>query len=1191
MWFSVITSLIAVVAGLLLASSGGYNAALLEIHKLLGLATVFVSVWLLVIRLWIEKKATSKIWIYQALLFVNVVLLSFAGHYGGSLTHGATYLTKNMPSALKNLLGVETVTYEKISKTIVNDTLHQVPEKTVFFLEKIQPILEENCYKCHNESKQKGDFRLDNLDWDIINGLDSKHWDDVLYEVSEGNMPPEEKEPLSKQDKEILLGWIEKSLQEKNKTELVASNDKEAPINVIKEASVSKNKKSKNLAIASKTGKKLSKEESYYKNKVAPLLATYCYGCHGPKRQKGNMRLDVLDWNMISGSDGEKWHLALNEINSGEMPPKKKAQPSQSERRLIVDWMTNSLAKSTAIKKGKIKNVIKRLTKSQYTHSLNELLELPINFGNILPDDGKSKMGFSNNAEVLQISPLHIDYYQKIARQALDKAIIYGHKPEPKRYKVTIGKNIGKGLPGAMYGGYQAFPISNNDFKVDILNSDGSLKLGLTELEQEELDNVKGNIGLGMRGSMSDRFAILKDGMLLYSALPHLDVPPRSWQGPSPNLKLLVKKDFPQYGNLVFRVEASKGKPLARSEGLISLRNNKPLPKTAETIVIKVESFKRLKNMKVTEDGRLSSLNVAKDANSQSSFEVKKDGFYQVDLEHPYASNVDMPSYKIQIGKFSNIQERLHLDPSLESSNEIVTPVTLAYLRKGKYKIKVGGKFFVGCSKILINEIPETDPLPYQLEKEIDENLLKYKDVNPAIRVFAGSRTDDGMDYANFDASKEVVSPVGEFQKFEFFGHLENLPKPELDLNDRTENSNTLIVGLWNNYLVKNKRETGPPVLIKSIEIEAPYNPVWPPKSHTKIFFDSPNKDIKDVYAVEVIKRFMENAYRRKVSNTELKRYVDFWKETKNDYDRFEDSVKEVMVAILCSPSFLFMIDEKPKDVKSEKTDFFMASKMSYFLWNSPPDAELNTIAAKGELKEQVSAQIDRMVEDPKIWRMIRSFSYEWLRMDRLNSMDINKRMYTDYTRFVKEDMAEETYNFMHYVLDENKSIFNFIDSDFAMLNQNLAEFYGVENVIGDKFRPVAIKPEEHRGGLLSQGAFLTGHSDGEGAHPIKRAVWLKEKILGDSPPPPPPNVPEIDPDTPGFDKLTLKEKLELHRNKASCIDCHLKIDPYGVVFENFDAVGRFQLTAKGKPIDSKSTLPDGTNIEGVEGIKIIYFK
>ena len=195
--------------------------------------------------------------------------------------------------------------------------------------------------------------------------------------------------------------------------------------------------------------------------------------------------------------------------------------------------------------------------------------------------------------------------------------------------------------------------------------------------------------------------------------------------------------------------------------------------------------------------------------------------------------------------------------------------------------------------------------------------------------------------------------------------------------------------------------------------------------------------------------------------------------------------------------------------------------------------------------------------------------------------------------RFVKEDMFNETYEFMKYILVNDLSILNFIDSDFAMLNQNLAEFYGLNGVEGNEFRPVNLNKNQNRGGLLSQGSFLTGHSDGTQPHAIKRAVWLKEKILGDHPPPPPPNVPEIDPETPGFENLTLKEQLFLHRNKVSCMDCHMKIDPYGVIFENYDATGRYQLTMKGKPVDSKSVLPDGNEVDGIQGMKdyILKFK
>jgi hypothetical protein len=342
------------------------------------------------------------------------------------------------------------------------------------------------------------------------------------------------------------------------------------------------------------------------------------------------------------------------------------------------------------------------------------------------------------------------------------------------------------------------------------------------------------------------------------------------------------------------------------------------------------------------------------------------------------------------------------------------------------------------------------------------------------------------------------------------------------------ELANIFTVGLWNNHLVKESSLKGPPLLIKSVEFEAPYYPVWPPESHTSIFFDSPNKAIAKTYAKEVISRFMQRAFRRPLNPGELNRYMGFWENIKDDFDRFEDGVKEVLIAVLCSPNFIYLFEPEIPELEDSEDQFYLASQLSYFLWNSPPDETLTALAAEGDLYDELSEQIDRMIDSPKIAQLVNSFSYEWLRLDRHKSMDVDVQEYEDFTRFVKEDMFKETYNFVQYVLKNNLSILNFIDSDFAMLNQNLAEFYGIEGVKGNEFRPVTLTENQERGGLLSQGSFLSGHSDGVQAHPIKRAVWLKEKILGDHPPAPPPNVPELDPETPGFENLTLKEQLFL---------------------------------------------------------------
>jgi len=949
----------------------------------------------------------------------------------------------------------------------------------------------------------------------------------------------------------------------------------------------------RNYLVVNRKIDSFSTDATYYTNQIKPIIENYCYKCHGQEKQKGDMRFDNIDWDMVNGFDAEKWNMMLSQVNLGEMPPDDEPQLSNDDRRILVDWITKNLDKAAEAKQTDNKLVMRRQTKSQYTNSLNELLGIYINFGDILPDDGKSKMGFTNNGNILQTSSLHIDYYQKLAREALDKALIKGKKPKSRRYKVILGKNKGDDVLGAEFGGYQTAPINNKDFDVQILDMNGK-PVKKSASFSDSIKLLKNKIGIGMRGSSSNRYYIVDDGMILNSALPAKEVTPKSWQGPSPNLKLLIKEDFPREGKYAFRIEASKGYNSLSIERLIDLREKEPALDFENSFSVNAKDL-NINNSFNLDNKNLIPKEFASFSEIEFTYDVPSDGIYKIDLVHPYVSNDVMPSYHIRfLGRKEEgvISKRLKINQN-EKPEEITSPVTLAFLSKGKHKGYIGGKFFVGFSKLIFTPIAKDDPLPKTLKEESQNNNFQYEGVNPSILAFAGSRTDDGMDYKALSKPIEVKNPMGDSQIFEFTGMLENLPVPMANNDVSGDLANILTFGLWNNHLVKESSLKGPPLLVKSVEFEAPYFPVWPPKSYTEIFFKSKNQNNEEVYANEVIEKFMERAFRRTLNDGELDRYVTFWNNIRSDFDFFEDGVKEVLIAILCSPKFIYL--NQPMNLNSEELDdeYYLASQLSYFLWNSPPDEKLIELASRGKLYRNLSNQIDRMIKSPKIENLINGFSYEWLRLDRHKNMDVNVQEYEDYTRFVKEDMFNETYEFVKHILINDLSIMNFIDSDFAMLNQNLAEFYGLSGVEGNKFRPVKLNKNQNRGGLLSQGSFLTGHSDGTQPHAIKRAVWLKEKILGDHPPPPPPNVPELDPETPGFEKLTLKEQLFLHRNKVSCMECHKKIDPFGVIFENYDATGRYQLTMKGKPIDSKSILPDGNEVDGIQDMKdyILKFK
>ena len=911
------------------------------------------------------------------------------------------------------------------------------------------------------------------------------------------------------------------------------------------------------------------------------------------------MRLNRLDHKMIARADAEGWHSALDMIQSGEMPPEDEDHMSDDERRLMVRWLRESLKNAADRQKGERRVVMRRLTREQYTNSLQDLLGVAINFAQILPEDALAKNGFSNNGEVLHASALHLDSYQILARQGLAQAIARA-KPEITHYRVTFGKGIGKGKVAGKTGGYQAVALNPGDFTVEILEN-GRVVEGGTKQQQKQRERIQRKISVGLRGSSQDRFRTVDEGMILLSALPRKEVVPASWQGPSPNLKLEMQRVWPEQGDFVMRVKASRGYvPPLRKEILVGLDEPIPMatlsdqdelsarPSSAgKSIFLSASKSDQRQNLR-DENGSFVPIDVPKASKARLRFQLPHDGFYQVDLVHRPVAKDNMPSVRLQCAGHK-IDQRPELSDEQLQRPRVVTPLGAVGMRKGQHHIVLGGPFFMGFTDVVITPMEPDHPLVVRLSQQNEKQAAAIANLTPSIRALIGTRTDDGMDYTTFGESQEVRAELGSAQTYEFFGRLENLPIPAPESGDNEILSGFLLLGVWNDHLVKSAKETGPPLLVEQIEFEAPYLPQWPPQSHTDIFIDADTRSDDAAYTRTVLDRFVSRAFRRPASSEEVDRYVDFWQSIRKDYETYEDAIQEVLVAVLCSPEFLFLCE--PSDellAGSELPAWMVANRLSYFLWNSPPDDELRSALRDGEFRPLLTRQVDRMLADPRSSRFLRRFAYEWLRMDRQDSMTINVNKHPAYTRYVKRDMAEETYTFVEHVIRNNLPLSTFFKADFAMLNQNLAEFYGVEGVQGQHFRAVPISAEqpERRAGLMSHGSFHVGHSDGTEPHPIKRAVWLKARLLGDEPPPPPPNVPDLDPATPGFDKMTLKQQIESHRDQASCRDCHAGIDPYGFVFERMSAVGRLQPKRKGMLIDATSTLPDGTEVDGLAGIQ-----
>ena len=461
----------------------------------------------------------------------------------------------------------------------------------------------------------------------------------------------------------------------------------------------------------------------------------------------------------------------------------------------------------------------------------------------------------------------------------------------------------------------------------------------------------------------------------------------------------------------------------------------------------------------------------------------------------------------------------------------------------------------------------------------------------PALTVAIGSTNFHGVELKI--VGEPIVIDHTDYRTYEFRVRMENISAPNTGpLNDK----NASLVAAWNSAKAL-KGEAQPPRLkIEWIEFESPFFETWPPATHTNILFANDGLS-EAAYAREVIRRFATRAYRGPLAPAELDRLMNYWTKARATTDTLEGSLRDTLGVVLSSPRFLGLPASRSGAGKERLTDHEMASRISYLLWSTMPDETLFRLADQRKLRDPavLSAQIRRMIQDPKAWSFIEQFAEQWLELDRLQRVVVNKNSYPGFDEQLAEAMRQETIHFFGEVLRGDLSIFQFLDSDFTCVNDRLAAHYGIPGVSGPKFQKVKLDESYHRGGLLTQASILTGNSDGRDGHPIKRGMWLLKNLFDETPPPPPPNVPELNRDTPKLKNLTIPEALALHRDSTSCMSCHRKIDPWGIAFEEYDAVGNWQRDGQGatlrkkrtqQPLQSQAELPNDVKVGGMQELR-----
>jgi hypothetical protein len=385
--------------------------------------------------------------------------------------------------------------------------------------------------------------------------------------------------------------------------------------------------------------------------------------------------------------------------------------------------------------------------------------------------------------------------------------------------------------------------------------------------------------------------------------------------------------------------------------------------------------------------------------------------------------------------------------------------------------------------------------------------------------------------------------------------------------------------------------------LVDGVVISGPFNPkgVSRTPSRDLIFVCDPAKRERDSAkpqekskgesscARQITETFAHRAFRRPVTADEVNRLLRFYEGARKDGGSFDQGVEQVVAAVLSSPNFLYRGIGGTPDLAL--TDLELASRLSFFLWNTGPDQELLTLAESRALTKPgvMEKQVRRMLADPKASSLVTNFAMKWLNLDSLDSVKPDPVLFPGFNDQLRRDLSTEAESFLSSILLEDRSLVDLLTADHTFLNDRLARHYGMSGVSGPQFRRVTLTDKE-RFGLLGKAAVLMRTSYADRTSPVLRGAWVLDKLMGTPPTPPPPDTATDLSQKAGEQPKTVRARLELHRDKASCRMCHGVIDPTGLALENFDAIGVWRtVDAQAKAaIDARTVLPNGVAINGV---------
>ena len=906
-------------------------------------------------------------------------------------------------------------------------------------------------------------------------------------------------------------------------------------------------------------------EDRVFRESVQPVIQKYCVRCHNVDNMKSGVRVDQLT---AIPTDRQLflWKAIGKQIGDGAMPPEDEPRPTDAEQQVLSDWISGTL--TAALKRNTQRNgSVRRLTVSQYRNTLRDLLGLEEDLTEVLPPDGISKDGFANNGQTMVLSPLQVETYFDIAEKTLDLCIVdEAAKPLIQNFRMELGEKINTApCPDKLVLGANSFLLNNDDFTVTQLTPEKPFdyepffmqtKFNFIEgyvgndtiREWRKFDSIYHAVFACLRGSpgypKGEAYQVAAGGLLLRPAIPSSEIfGVSNTYGPMANFKISLR-ELPDRGNFRVTIKAAR-----YDDALLLDPAAAPNDDPAAGAIIEIADLKAM---------------------PQSTVAIPQPGVYRVDIGREPGTAAQQLSLTIAEKSF-----RISLPEARKATADgdaapagQRTSVAIMRLPGGPHKLQVQYGDNTGLTRIVLT--------PIDRDTRGGRQFAAFERQSPSLGVYVGLRRDCGSTLTR--VGEPVPVAAGELKDYVFSGPINDFPSPDVEKDNVNYLAGIREIGVRSEYT--DGRDT-PRLLIRSIEFEGPYYDEWPPAPHRRIFVESPNKDQPEVYAREILAAFATRAFRRPATATEVDSLVAIWRESYRADGSFSQSVKDALLTVLTSPQFLFLIERSSSPDAEDLDGSELAAKLSYFLWNTAPDTALIEWAQQDQSRQRLDAEVERLIADRRCDQFLQEFGAQWFGLDKFDVLAVDMKRFPKLTRDAKIQLRQEPIEFLKVLIRDNLPLRNLIQSDFVVANEVVASYYGLGERTNSGFQFVPIKHENVQlGGVLTQAGILAGLSDGREPNPVKRGAWVARKIVAEPPDDPPPNVPKL-PEDDG-QHLTLRQKLERHRNQEGCAKCHSGIDPWGLPFEQYDAAGLFRRDA----VDAASRLPDGTEVQDLNSLR-----